>query len=231
MPFHGVLPHRQHMFQPQPRTDIGVNDANAWRLNTMHRHVYDKLHIALAQGLSTAPCGVRPVDMGIDDDRPLFIKPITNLSGMALGTRKTTAAKLNAGEDNLPGHFWCEFLTGAQSSTDCLLHNGKVVWFAHTRASDEKRDNRPIRWHIGVDLPEQEPRIAAFLEKQLTGYTGLCNLEMIGDYIIEVHLRGSNTFFDYYGAAFIPAWVKLVDDNEWHDPGKIPGGIFHSKFD
>ena len=226
MPFLGVLPEREALFQPQPVSDVGVNDVEAWRLNPKHRQDYNKLELARSQGLTAAPCDVSPESLGVSAETPVFVKPITNLAGMSLGARIVAAGEVHAEE----GSFWCELLAGQQTSTDCLLHDGKVVWFAHTQAADERNKQRPIYWQIGVELPQLEPTIRSFLEARLEGYTGLCNLEMVDGRVIEVHLRGSNAFFDFYGPAFIESWVALVDRNVWNSPGTIPGGVVYSVF-
>lgn len=231
MPFLGVLPERKWLFKPEPTRDVGVSDAETWRLNPAHRHIYNKLTVAHAQGLLAAPCGVDPLAQGCSAETRLFIKPIINLAGMSLGTQTTTADHLRTDRTLCnPGSFWCEFLAGEQTSTDCLVRNGQALWFAHTRAAGEKSANRPVYWEVGVPLPKQEPRIASFISTHLAGYTGLCNLEMIGDWIIEVHLRGSNGFFDLYGDRFFQSWVELVDHERWLEPGEIPGGIVYSVF-
>lgn len=225
MPFHGVLPQRQHIFQPEPITDIGVNDAHAWRLNPKHRKVYDKLFVALSQGLNAAPCGVDPLSMGVKKE--VFVKPITNLSGMSLEASSTPAEKV----PNRPGSFWCELLEGQQKSTDCLVKDGKAYWFAHTLASEEKNESRPVYWEIGAPMqPSDQQHLSNWIAQHLSHYTGLCNFEQIGDSIIEVHLRGSNGFFDFYGADFIPAWVNLIDKGEPSPPPPIPGGTVVSLF-
>lgn len=231
MPFLGVLPEREWLFKPEPKSEIGVSDAEAWRLNPAHRHIYNKLAVAEAQGLLAAPCGVDPLAHGLPAQAHLFVKPIINLAGMSLGTQTTTADQLQRDPKRCnPGSFWCEFLEGEQTSTDCLVLDGQVLWFAHTRASAEKNANRPVYWEVGVSLPEQESSIAEFISAQLAGYTGLCNLEMIGDWIIEVHLRGSNGFFDLYGETFFLSWVELVDERRWQESGEIRGGIVYSVF-
>ena len=226
MPFLGVLPERQHLFQPEPVAEVGVCDAEAWRLNPKHRHVYEKLALARSQGLRAAPCGVDPTSTGLKPRDRVFIKPIVNLAGMSLGAHTNAAAEVPA----TPGSFWCEYLEGEQTSTDCLVRNGEVLWFAHTRAADERNNNRPIWWQIGVDLPHLEPLIARFVQSRLPGYTGLCNVEMIGAHVIEMHLRGSNAFFDFYGDDFMPAWVALVDGRDVAMPPAIPGGAIWSVF-
>lgn len=226
MPFYGVLPERVAIFQPQPACDVGVNDAHAWRLNPEYRRVYDKLWIALNQGVTAAPVGVSPMDMGFEADERVFVKPITNLHGVSLDARAVWADAVPVH----PGCFWSRLLEGVQTSTDCLLRDGKTLWFAHSRASQEKSGNRPVYWEIGVDLPEREPTIARLLGRWLPGYTGLCNLEMIGGYVIEAHLRGSNGFFDFYGPDFLPAWTRLVDEGRWRGLASIPGGGIFSLF-
>lgn len=226
MPFIGVLPERKHLFQPEPRQNLAVNDAAAWRLNPRHRRVYDKLSLALDAGLLAAPCGVDPADFGIAGETLLFVKPITNLAGMGLDARCARADAI----PNAPGNFWCERLTGTHTSSDCLVRDGIAVWFAHTRASDQKDAERPIYWHIGGHLPEHEDWLRRWVAEHLPGYTGLCNVELIGGRPIEAHLRGSNGFFDFYGPEFIPAWVALADGKPFTLPPAIPGGYVISVF-
>ncbi|WP_019594824.1 hypothetical protein [Thioalkalivibrio sp. ALM2T] len=226
MPFVGVLPEREHIFRPEPRREVGVSDAAAWRLNPDYRHVYDKLHLALDAGLTAAPCGVAPTDLGIAADHEVFVKPITNLAGMGLNAR-TVAADAVPVE---PGSFWCPRLQGTHTSTDCLVEAGAVRWFAHTRGSEQKDAARPVYWEIGADAPEVEPWIADWVQRNLGGYSGICNIELIGGQPIEAHLRGSNGFFDFYGPAFIPAWVALADGEPFTPPPPIPGGFVISVF-
>lgn len=239
MPFHGVRPERRYLFEPSPLADIGVNDAQAWRLNPGHRQVYNKLHVALSQGLLAAPSGVSPVLMGLAPQQACFVKPITNLGGMSLNSTASTAqaladATIN-GTENTPdncaaGSFWCEFLSGAQTSTDILVLNGEPMWYGHTRAANERNKNRPVYWLIGADCSDSEAAIATFIRRELAGYTGLCNVELIGNHIIEMHLRGSNAFFDYYPAAFMQAWVNLVDRQLWQGLAPISEGCLYSMF-
>ena len=239
MPFFGVRPEREYLFTPSPVTDVGVNDVHAWRLNPQHQHVYNKLHVALSQGLKAAPCGVDPALLGLKPETRCFVKPITNLGGMSLNTIATSGdaianSSINAHENNADncaaGSFWCEFLSGSQTSTDVLVLEGQPQWYAHTKAAGIKDQNRPIYWEIGADCAELEPNIETFINRELAGYTGLCNIEMIGNYIIEAHLRGSNAFFDYYCNGFMQAWVDLVDKGQWQGLEPITQGCLYSMF-
>ncbi len=226
MPFIGVLPERKYLFAPEPRVDLPVSDAAAWRLNPAHRHIYDKLRLALDAGLTAAPCGVAPMDLGIAPEAEVFVKPITNLAGMGLSARSVRADAVPLE----PGSYWSERLTGMHTSSDCLVQDGEPRWFAHTRGSDEKDASRPIYWEIGADLPEAEAWISDWVQRNLAGYTGLCNIELIGGRPIEAHLRGSNGFFDLYGPDFMRAWVALVDGDDFSPPPPIPGGYVISVF-
>ncbi|MBK1647829.1 hypothetical protein [Rhabdochromatium marinum] len=226
MAFIGIQPGREPLFQPAPRRPVAVNDAAAWRLNPMHRQVYDRLQLALSAGLCAAPCGVPPADYGLAPQTELFVKPIINLSGMALGARAVLAGEV----PQEPGSFWCERLQGEQSSSDCLVERGEPRWFAHTRAAAERSDARPLYWEVGADMPQLEPILTGLVRQHLPGYSGLCNIELIGGRPVEMHLRGSNGFFDFYGPEFIAAWVDLVDGRRFQPPPPIPGGFVISVF-
>jgi hypothetical protein len=227
MAFIGVKPERKQLFFPEPCRDVPVNDASAWRLNPRHRHVYDKLSLALNSGLKAAPCGVPPQSMGMDPSDIVFVKPIMNLAGMSIKARAMPC-------DAVPfeaGSFWCERLEGEHTSTDCFVQNGRLIWTAHTRGSIEKDQERCLYWEIGIQLSRDlQVRITHWIEQNLQGYTGICNIEMIGGQPIEAHLRGSNGFFDFYGPHFMKAWVSLVDEKEFTPPPPIPGGLLISVF-
>ncbi|SFD88150.1 hypothetical protein SAMN05660831_02517 [Thiohalospira halophila DSM 15071] len=226
MPFHGVPPRRAWLFRPEPAADVAVSDAAAWRLNPAHRWVYNKLELALSQGLIAAPAGVEPREMGLAADEPVFVRPITNLAGMSLGAYPDRAGSVAPP----PGSFWSERLVGEQSSTDCLVRDGEALWFAHTVAGDEWVDGRPLYWRVGVERPANEALIAEWVAANLPGYTGITNFEVIGDTIIEAHLRGSNGFYEHYGDDFLPAWVELVDRGHWNGLDPVPGGYILSLF-
>src|SRR5664279_118519 len=83
---------------------IPTDDVRAWPLYPVHRWVYDKLTVALSQGLEAAPHGVMPPRF------PVFSKPMINLRGMGAGSRAIVS------EDDYRtaltgGHFWSTLLT------------------------------------------------------------------------------------------------------------------------
>lgn len=228
MPFHGVLPQRQYIFTAAtPHADIAVSDAAAWRLYPRHRWIYNKLDLALSQSQPAAPTGVKPRDLGIADKTCVFVRPMLNLLGMAIGAQAMQADQV----PETPGYMWSTCLEGEQSSTDCLVQRGRARWFAHTVAGEKTaRGGPPAYWCIGVAYPQNETLLAKWIAQNLPDYTGICNFEVIDGVIIEAHLRGSNGFFDFYGEGFIPAWVALVDHNQWLTLPPPPGGYVFSLF-
>ncbi len=227
MPFHGVLPRRRRIFAAAtPIADIAVNDAAAWRLNPEHRWIYNKLDLTLKQNLLAAPTGVDPREFGIPGSDLVFVRPMLNLHGMGRGAQAVRADAVPA----WPGYLWSRYLSGEQSSSDCLVQHGRPLWFAHTIAGERCQQGPPAAWHIGVDRSANEQLLRGFIPEHLPNYTGLCNFEIIDGIIIEAHLRGSNGFFDFYGTSFIPAWVALVDENRWLAPPPPPGGHVLSLF-
>ncbi len=219
MPFHGILDKRRHLFaSAEPRRDVGVSDPEAWRLNPAHRWVYDRLQVALSQGLRAAPVEEDPAAFGFARDEVVFVKPIINLEGMGRGAREARAGDLPAD----PGSFWSERLEGRHVSSDCLVREGEILWRSDTVASAEHHRHRPLVWRVGHPCPEVDRVLQAWVCTYLPDYTGICNLETIGGQVSEVHLRGSNGFLELYPEGFVAAWAELVDSGRW--PGLEPMG-------
>ena len=106
MPIHEADPWRlQYFARVETAADITTEDADAWQWYPAHRWVYDKLAVALSQGLEAGPHGTPPPRF------PVFSKPITNLKGMGAGS-----CVLNSEADYqrhyAPGHFWMTLLDG-----------------------------------------------------------------------------------------------------------------------
>ena len=65
---------------------ISTEDPDSWEWFPAHRWIYDKLAVALSQGLEAAPHGVMPPSF------PVFSKPIMNLRGMGTGSQVIASA-------------------------------------------------------------------------------------------------------------------------------------------
>lgn len=163
-----------------------MTDAEAWAANPRHRWVYSKLAVAETQGIACAPLGVEPPSY------PVIVRPITNLHGMALGARVVREGPI----PYEPGLFWSEILRGPHWSIDfgIMLETGRSLWQA-ARGIIREDTLEPLAWIQEPSVPREIERAARdWLFDHLTGYDGPLNVELIGDKVIEVHLRHSTDF-------------------------------------
>src|SRR5882672_6958556 len=96
---------------------ISTEDSDSWNWYPRHRWVYDKVAVALSQGLAAAPHGVEPPVF------PVFSKPITNLKGMGVGSRVLRDAT-DYVTHYAPGHMWMTLLDGRHVSSDVAVLDG-----------------------------------------------------------------------------------------------------------
>jgi hypothetical protein len=211
MPICEADPWRLQYFAHIPCPDhvrIPTEDSDAWLWTPRHRWVYDKLAVALSQGLEAGPHGVVPQRF------PVFSKPIINLRGMGAGSRVIVDSTAYE-RYHTPGHFWSPLLSGRHVSSDVALVDGRPVWWRHATGTPS-RDGMFAHWvlHAAADV-QIESHAGRWLESHLAGYTGLANLETIGGTIIEVHLRFADQWPDLYGAGWVEAAIALYAGNGW----------------
>ncbi len=187
---------------------ISTEDADSWEWYPAHRWIYDKLAVALSQGLDAAPHGVMPRGF------PVFSKPIMNLRGMGAGSQVIGSA-IDYKAALTPGHFWSTLLTGRHVSTDVALVNGEPRWWRHATGAVTEGGTFD-HWHIHAEaIPEVEDWCGAWARRHLAGYTGMANFETIGGRIIEGHLRFADQWPDLYGAGWVEALVRLYAEGKW----------------
>ena len=211
MPIYQTDPWRTQFFENHPCPDdtiIPTKDWEAWTLYPAHRWIYDKLAVALSQGLDAAPHCVIPPSF------PVFSKPMMNLRSMGAGSLpipdlETYRASLN------PGHFWSTLLTGAHVSTDAAIVDGHAVWWRHATGATAAGGTFDY-WHIHAEaMPEIEHWCGTWARQHLAGYTGMVNFETIGSRIIEAHLRFADQWPDLYGPGWVPALIRLYATGQW----------------
>jgi hypothetical protein len=170
--------------------------------------VFDKLQVALSQGLEAGPHGTMPPRF------PVFSKPIMNFRGLGAGSRVLASAE-EYDCHHTAGHFWMTLLEGRHVSSDVALVAGEPRWWRHATglATGEGMFDR---WTIhAANDPALEGACGAWIASNLKGFTGILNLETIGGVIIEAHLRLSDQWPDLYGAGWIEAFVGLYRDKAW----------------
>jgi hypothetical protein len=145
--------------------------------------------------------------------RWVYEKPNINLRGMGLNSGAVeTAAEFEAMPD---GHMWMPLFTGEHISSDCAIVGGDVKWIRHALG---------FPWHNGMfthwviettQRPELNQFLSDWVNRNLSGYTGMMNFETIGGHIIEAHLRFADQWCDIYGKAWCNALVTLYAEGVW----------------
>jgi len=198
----------QYFAQVQTAVDIPTEDADAWRWYPTYRFVYDKLAVALSQGLSAGPHGVPPLHF------PVFSKPIINLKGMGVGSRVLASAH-DYETYYAPGHFWMPLLEGRHVSSDLAVVDGVPRWWRHVTGKPAGEGTFDY-WTIHAEPdPGIEAHCGDWVREHLAGYTGMLNLETISGTIIEVHLRFADQWPDLYGVGWVEALVRLYERGSW----------------
>jgi hypothetical protein len=191
-----------------PHVNIPTEDFDAWTWYPDERWVYDKLAVALSQGLAAGPHGTKPPRF------PVFSKPITNLKGMGIDSRIIRSAE-EYDRHYRAGHMWMPLLEGRHLSSDVAVVAGTPRWWRHVTGKPGRRGTFDY-WTIQAAPEEEiEARCGAWIARHLSRYTGMLNLETIGGTMIEVHLRLSDQWPDLYGAGWIDALVALYHEKVW----------------
>lgn len=214
MPIIEPAPWRHQYFDRVPCPSdlyIPTDDPEAWAWNPEHRWVFDKLQVALSQGLAAGPHGTAPPGF------PVFSKPIMNFRGMGAGSRILRSAE-DYDTHHTAGHFWMTLLEGEHVSTDVVVVDGRPQWWRHA-TGEAVGEGMFDTWIIHAAAnPAVEGYCGDWIARHLRGYTGVLNLETIGGRIIEAHLRLSDQWPDLYGAGWVEAFVGLYRDRIWRYP-------------
>lgn len=211
MPIIEPAPWRHQYFEHVTCPDdviVPADDPEAWELHPRHRWVFDKLAVALSQGMVAGPHGLSPPSF------PVFSKPIMNFKGMGIGSRVIrSAAEMTATYE--AGHMWMPVLAGEHVSTDMAVVDGHIAWMRHATGMPTEQGMFD-HWQVHAQaMPELAASLAAWVGSNLAGYTGMLNVETIGTGIIEAHLRFSDQWPDLYGPGWVEALVGLYRDRAW----------------
>jgi len=219
MPIHEADPWRlQYFSHVETAAKVTTEDTDAWQWYPAHRWIYDKLAVALSQGLDAGPHGTPPPRF------PVFSKPIINLKGMGAGSR-VLHSQADYDRHYAPGHFWMTLLEGRHVSSDLAAVGGEPRWWRHVTGKPAGEGTFDY-WTVHAEPDaEIERRAGAWVREHLTGYTGMLNLETIGATIIEAHLRFADQWPDLYGAGWVEAVVRLYETGTWDfaDSGRRDG--------
>ena len=197
---------------------IPTEDGDAWLWYPAQRWIYNKLAVALSQGLDAGPHGTPPPRF------PVFSKPIINLKGMGIGSR-VLKSQADYDEHYAPGHFWMALLEGRHVSSDVAVVAGEPRWWRHVTGKPAGEGTFDY-WVIHAEPNEDiEAPCSVWIEKNLPGYSGMLNLETIDGTIIEAHLRFADQWPDLYGPGWVEALVELYERGAWNfaDDERVEG--------
>jgi len=219
MPIYEADPWRlQYFAHVTTAAQIPTEDGDAWLWYPAQRWIYNKLAVALSQGLDAGPHGTPPPRF------PVFSKPIINLKGMGVGSR-VLKSQADYDEHYAPGHFWMALLEGRHVSSDVAVVAGEPRWWRHVTGKPAGEGTFDY-WVIHAEPNEDiEAPCSVWIEKNLPGYSGMLNLETIGSTIIEAHLRFADQWPDLYGPGWVEALVELYERGAWNfaDDERVEG--------
>lgn len=202
----------------------------AYKHNDNYRWLFNKLEVALRQELHAGPAATAPERSGWYVHRPTY-----NLYGMGIGATKFYY-DADVMHDKMinhalvpPGHFWCQWIEGTHISVDYQQytddwHVRSVMVGEHETDDNLTRFKKWTKAHHQWAKPFQDTGLLDIVG--FDPYVPYVNIEMRGDYIIEVHLRLGNDPFDdlKIGDEIIPVWADQdIPDGEWR--GNLHDGI------
>jgi len=158
------------------------NDKEAYTMYHDFNNVYNKLELFKYQKINCNPLPILPDK----NDYPVVIKPIINLYGMGLNSIKINNEK-EIVKYKKSGFFWCKFVSGKHISYDLIVNKGVIIYHCAFEGIKHRTFGMFKKWtQIDISIPNI---IKKYIKDKLLNYTGSVNIEVIGETMIEVHLR------------------------------------------
>jgi hypothetical protein len=207
-----IDPFKYHFSSKMPYFDI-----EAHKKYPKYNWVYDKLYIAQSQGIQ---CGkletLKPHINNID--YPIFIKPRW---GHKSASSKNCFKIKNKDElllyINMKDMMWSEFIDNTENMTDFIMLNGNIMHQITYKYSDAQNGFSDVWKYIS---PDNKPPtyINEWVQKNMSGYTGMLNVQYRENIIIEVGLRlarGGAYILSTDNEYLIKNINNIIDDEQW----------------
>jgi hypothetical protein len=179
-------------------TNICTNDVQAYINNPDFNFVYNKFFLSQSQDIPSAPMGIYPHAF------PVIFKPIYNLYGMSRSFYVIHSIE-EYDEKFQDGLFWQPYFPGPQTNLDIVYDNDHIAFYSTLRSIPGGQGSfKSHETLLNFEIPE---KIINWLKKYMNGYRGCINMELIGEHIIECHLRLNGDFHLYD-----PEFVMKLDD-------------------
>lgn len=156
--------------------------------------IYNKLQLSRLLGHNAGPIGCP-----VSKEGWYIVRPAINFLGMGrCAFKKWISLDMDPDDYGQPGDFWCEWFDGEHLSVD--FYNKEPILTVRGVKKHSSEESEWLRWEK-IDKKVDFPSI---LDKISDKYSQI-NIEMIGDKIIEVHLR-HNPDFKWGNRVAIPVY-------------------------
>jgi len=164
--------------------------------------IYDKFILSKYLGYRCGPAGTVP-----DNKDYHIVRPCVNFRMMSRGAEIVVIDD----ESQVPdGFFWCELFSGRHLTFD--YRYGQQVLAAEGFRDDPRRLDRFSRWKKVTDQFQLPPALQEIADR----YEWL-NVEVIGDNIIEAHLRYNDDFSNHDSEEIVPVWKETFYESRCGD--------------
>ena len=205
--------------------ELFYSDIEAYARNPQFNWVYDKLNLVKDQGIVCAPIGVNP------NNYPVCIRPIINLFGMSRDAHyieNIDDYEEYITDERPSGQFWMPFINGNQYTIDLLFKRGKIVFMDVFQCAPSDKIFGLFEYYLHVNDYALPRTIIEFLERKMRKYSGPMNIDVIGDVIVEAHLRWNTDSFIWRRRTefvkMLPLWldkqktIPLITENMVYIP-------------
>lgn len=184
---------------------VPMFDKQAYNMYPRFNFVYDKLWVCKSQGLK---CGnLELINDKFDIKYPIFIKPRWgHLSASSKNCFKIKSYEELLKYKHLKDMMWSEYIDGKEYMTDYIMLNGKIIFQTSYEYSKEQYGYID-KWKYISNTNEPIDKIDNWVKEYMIGYSGILNIQMRDDKIIEVGLRPAR------GGAYLQSTdnVKIIE--------------------
>tara|TARA_Y100000992_G_scaffold298558_1_gene263922 strand:+ start:577 stop:1698 length:1122 start_codon:yes stop_codon:yes gene_type:complete len=166
---------------------IPMFDRQAFNMYPKYNFVYDKLWVCQSQNIN---CGtIESIDKFTEINYPIFIKPRWgHLSSSSKNCFKINSYNELKKYKKLKQMMWSEYIQGQEYMTDYLMVDGKII-YEISYSYSEKQTGYIEVWKYISPKNKSINTVTKWVTKNMSGYTGIVNVQCRNDSIIEVGLR------------------------------------------
>ena len=187
-----------------------VSDSDCWAIcKSQHLWIFDKLILSRKLGHLSGPAGI-PVPVS----GSYIVRPVMNLRMMSRGASIKYLTPESSLDEVPDGYFWQERFAGRHLSVD--YDNGTQTLCVEGFRDYPDRLDRFSRW-CKVDDVIPLPDI---FQEIVSNYRWL-NLDMVGEQVIEAHLRYNDDFSNHECDTIVPVWSE-------QNLEPVPGAKFYN---